>query len=488
MKLPIIDIRLSGDTNLNPEGPKVTLHGPGTAELNTDNVLSPERTFILKGGLAYGTDVAVDTDWTLEVYPKEGNRFNGALVGGDILGLASNITSFYLNVSGRILDIYHVTDKLATRRLRGYIPKDVYEAGNSLQVVKRDNRLYIHSNGVPVWEFTLESDWFGGTVTFMSRRTGELSVSGSHNHEYEAILFNPDHTLEPKMFYKGVSTRSRDLDNSYFIDEDYVASDFNVLAVESFSTYFNRIVVRYNDGSMESFYRPRGLDSGNTITDVGIVEGSLVITLDDGTTISPGILQGDLEKEVGSLPTGQGYKVGDTCLPFNVSGDLFYIKNGKVAMNFSTLNSVDYKTRVRYVSEAHATVSRMTYYQIDQNNFRVPKVEISHGNFYPNLYEKGSLVLPPGIYYADGYVTLPMGAGISLSLMNNKDEALLVTGTGPATTPTNLPLLNTKVRGHLFIVEPTTVSFKMVGYSGTIDGKTLPYGSNIIDVSLFKVA
>lgn len=483
MKLPIYELAKDGSGNANVEGPDLTVVGPGSAQPYRPDLLTPYSTFILEGAVGYQTTVESTQDWTLEVVPRNGGVINGTVISSS--GIRSREDGWSVRVQSNAMYIhYSSTDNSYYEGRFLYLPKLMQGESRPWRIVKYRGILTFYFGDDLVWEVALLPTKLVGTINLMANITNG-SASNSPTAPIERVRFNPDHTLEPSLFYRPKDKRDKAYDNSKFVDEDYLISDTDLYAVESFSSYLDRVIVKYSDGELESFHRPQGTDTGNYISDIALADGEYTVTLNDGTEFAAGTAPETKIEIASDIPTGSGYKVDNQLLPFATMGNLYYLEDGQLKANLFTRNSLDYAARIRLTAGYSAAEATANAAERDVNGWSEIDVTYTLGKTPITEIRDGVVHLLPGRYYVDGRL-VQHGADGWLGTLTDADNNILVSTALKVASRSVYGELNYAVLQGTFLVSKPT-ALKVRWKSAMSIAFTFTDSINLVNLEIFKV-
>lgn len=484
MRLPIYEISGNGQGNKNPDGPSLELVGPGSIEIYSPDILKDTLTFFPSNRLAYLTNEDSTGEFTAEFIQRRGEILSGVVMSTDTYG---HDYGWRIGLFSGHWMIWLSTPTGGTYRWR-WIPTDLRGLGKHWAVVKKDLKIMFYYGTDLVYTYDLPETYNKGNVVLLGSVNEEKTSANSSTalNKFEKILFNPGHTLEPKLFSTWSTSRNKDVDNSYFKDEPYVAEDLTVKTISEVSSYLNQIIIKFNDGSMESFPRPQGLDAGNYISNIETIDGEILVTLDDGSEIQAGTKPPSLNRVSGDMPEGSGYKVADAFLPFSIQGNLLYLEDGIIKANVFTENSLDYAARIRLVNSSNNTeVGLLDTQNRDDGWIEYPHdVVIGPTPLGETLNE--NYVLNPGKYYVDGYVWVGSIQRDRVAIFNDDDEELISSALNVGSASTDYNVKNARIKGIIEVPKRTALHVRSKPTANFTVSSSMR--SQVMDLSIFKVA
>lgn len=483
MKLPIYELAKDGSGNANVEGPDLTVVGPGSAQPYRPDLLTPYPTFILEGAVGYQTTVESTQDWTLEVVPRNGGLINGTVISSS--GIRSLADGWSVRIQSNAMLIYY--SSTGNSYYQGpwrYLPVLMRGESRPWRIVNYRGTLTFYFGDDLVWEVALIPTKLVGTVNLMAN-VANGKASNSPTVPMERVLFNPDHTLEPSLFYRPKGNRDKAYDNSKFVDEDYLISDTDLYAVESFSSYQDRVIVKYTDGELESFHRPQGTDTGNYISDIALADGEYTVILNDGTEFAAGTAPETKIEIAGDIPTGSGYKVANQLLPFATMGNLYYLEGGQLKANLFTRNSLDYAARIRLTAGYSAAEATANAADLDTDGWSEIDVTYTLGKTPITEIRDGVVHLLPGRYYVDGRLVQHTYRSWLGALTDANNNILVSTVMKVASKELYSELNYAALQGEFIVSEPTAL--KVRWKSDLPLTFTFLDSINLVNLEIFKV-
>ena len=210
-----------------------------------------------------------DIDFTLEI------SFKGICDPIHFKGDNDTISNTWVRVSKSYVTVYQW--KSYWQRIFAYNTKLKRTDDNGFThytLVKRAGRLYHYILGVLVWHHDITNRFDSDEIYIMKG-----------NYDLHRFAFTPYVTLPPEFMYTDSNVGNKDSDNNLALvnlDSDvYGAESYSNKMVTDFSSYGNWIIVKFNDGTMTAFNRPRGVDSGTTLVSVELELETMELVLTD---------------------------------------------------------------------------------------------------------------------------------------------------------------------------------------------------------------
>lgn len=408
MKLPIYEISKDGYGNKNPEGPAFTMYGTEVEQTN-ESLLSDITQFKINSPIAYVTEEDVKTNWTAEFVID--NMVSGAILLSTTT--FADGTGIEIRYSPGLVRVAYKNNGSTAgyTYTRFNTGDDVPSTNYSFAIVKIGNVLKYYIDGKFRNQAEINESYVNGNVILLGALTSDGVVSGTVGTFY-SVGFSPEVELTESMLQKVPFSRTKDTDNSFFIDERYSAMDLAVAPVVDFSSFENSILTVLADGTVESFKRPRGTTVGNHVTQLEINESNEVIfTLDDDSTLNAGVRPAVVEQTVGTAITGTGtYYVSGELLPTVTSGNGIEFVEGRISMSPNGRQSPDYSKYV--VLEARANSSRGWFGKKEQSkptdSLPIPYTVSESINPIGKRTENGYR-LDVGEYYVQGFAAPSLG-------------------------------------------------------------------------------
>lgn len=486
MKLPIYELKDTGQLNANPTAPPLSIIGPGYIEENYLDVTLPYKTFLLSGLVGYVTTEEYNQDFTLEVTGVDTVPRGVLFSTGDYR--YPNSKMMVVMLSNRNIVVRHYTATGGYTNVYSRREDKILEA-KSVQVIRQDNVLQFYIDGVRTeYDHVIDPEYREGTVKLLCMATDTDVVLGNPGN-YENVRFSPKHVLEPFMFYQSRHGGHKDYEMSITAVSPIVPLDFTELFVATVSNYDDHVIVGYTDGSLESFSRPRGEDKGNYIKNIyKTPELDMYIVFNNDVELLVGKVPETKETILGTNLVGSGYKSGTQMIPFRAEGNLYYVENGIVKANKLTQIALNYQLRVRYL--ANISTTRLTALRLitDDNGWAIYPTTPQFGVKAPVTTFSGKVFLTPGEYYCEGFVTLRATDSTVVGILNDQGVPLLMSsnvGTGNRGTAGSH---STKVQGKFVVGQPTQIR---VGYKYSDPNPLVPYiitETRLADINIFKVA
>lgn len=491
MKLPIYELGIDGQSNLNTEGPELRQVGTGTTETSRDDILREYKTFDVIGRIAYLTETEATDDWTLEVVPGS-TPLNGILISSDTYTLREYGFAIQLHTYG--IRISYSYNRGFTNGYSSNIPAKRRVAKPTYQLVKLGYTLYVYYDGVLEFTAPLSTTYIKGKVVLLGTSTPTGSVGNNVPGNYDRVRFNPGLTLEPTMFIRAYDSLVKDVDLSNFAHSEIVVGDTVTKAVDLISTYKNHVIIKYTDTTMEAYYRPLGADKGNWFTEVKIdAEGIVSAKLNDGAVEVLGPRPPRKFTATGPELKGTGYKVGDKLLPIRTEGNLFYLEDGLLKSNPMTKQTLNLGNRVRATLSANKA---RTEELITPDKNELGQVIDKYYTFRPTYSQSKSKIgkemcvgtnhtfmFNRGVYWIDGYVRVKTNISATIEIRDSDRKCLLDLGYVGTLTSNYGEDSNVIVRGLVYLYQDSEM---LVAISGTSTNSAFQ-DTRLLDLNFYKV-